>query len=77
MKFLSAHLWPRDSGAIQANAIVEVPGIGEVQFHCALSEELCNRVREEAIAALRLRLGQTLVEEPPVDMSLVNNVDKP
>ena len=49
-------------GKLTANATVEVPGLGDVQFVSALTEELCNTVREEVFAALRVRMGQQLEE---------------
>ena len=65
MRFERAHLWNVDNG-IKVSATVEVPGIGMVEFECALSQETCERVREEVLVALRVRMGQKL-EQPNTD----------
>ena len=62
IKNVFVHETPGAVGKLTANATVEVPGLGEVQFVSAMSEELCNTVREEVFAALRVRMGQQLEE---------------
>lgn len=54
---------------LQSNATIDVPGIGEVKIDHSLSDDLIERIREESVAALRLRLGQTLAAVPPVPTS--------
>lgn len=66
MKFERAHLWNKGSG-IEASATVEVPGIGMIEFKCAISDETCERVRQEVITALRTRMGQKLEPGNPVE----------
>jgi hypothetical protein len=51
------------NGAVRADASIDVPGLGVVNIQSALSEELIEAIKAESIAALRMRLGQTLVKE--------------
>lgn len=44
-----------------SQATVEVPGLGEVKIDHALSDETHARVIAESLAALRMKLGQTVV----------------
>lgn len=62
MKFERAHIWEKGDH-LEAHATVDVPGIGKVEFHSALSADLCNRIRDEVIAALRVKFGQRLAEK--------------
>ena len=64
MKVKSLFLYPNNN-EYQANATLDVPGLGEVQIKHCLSADLINRICEESVAALRLRLGQTLTAVPP------------
>jgi hypothetical protein len=66
MKFLNAYVSReglKAEGKLKAHATVVVDGVGEVKIQMALSDEVCQRIEEEACAALRVRLGQTLKEE--------------
>lgn len=65
MKFMSAYVSRetlKEDGQLKAHATLNVQGVGEVKIQMALSAELCQRIEEEAIAALRVRLGQSLKE---------------
>ena len=46
-----------------ARATVDVPGLGEVQIDSALSVETHDRVIAESLAALRMKLGQVVLQE--------------
>lgn len=43
-----------------ARATIDVPGLGEVQIDSALSNETHAQVLAESLAALRVKLGQTI-----------------
>lgn len=60
MKVECLHIWRREDKPWQVNATIQVDGLGEVKISHALSEELCNRVEQEALSALRIKFGQTL-----------------
>ncbi len=64
MRFERVHVWDKGGNQLGAHAYVEVPGIGIVEFHSALSVELTERIREEVIAALRVKFGQKLIDKP-------------
>jgi hypothetical protein len=61
MELKTAFIHRNRDGGLIAKAAIDVPGLGEVNIEHALSEEVCMRIRDEAIAALRLKLGQMLV----------------
>lgn len=48
------------NGTLKTNATVDVAGLGDIKFDCALSERLIAEIRAEVEVALRVRLGQTL-----------------
>ena len=51
----------KHDGKLNARATISVPGIGEIKIEHAVSDDLCTMIRDEVIAALRTRLGQTLI----------------
>lgn len=55
--------------AMQSNATLDVPGLGEVKIEHTLSADLIDRICAESVASLRLRLGQTLAVAPPAPTS--------
>lgn len=63
MKVISVYVWvDHHSGVTQASATIEVPNLGKVELKHALTEETINRICAESQAALRVQLGQVLVE---------------
>lgn len=60
MEIENVFLHRASKGAMKAKATINVPGIGEIKIEHAMSEELCVNIRKEVIAALRVRLGQTI-----------------
>ena len=61
MQIENVFLHKGPDGGLQAKATISVPGIGEIKIEHAMSDELCANIKEEVIAALRVRLGQTIV----------------
>ena len=59
MKVKQIYIW-ESNGTLKTNATVDVAGLGDVKFDCALSEATLAVIRAEVEAALRVRLGQTL-----------------
>lgn len=68
MKVKNLFIYP-DRETMQVNATLNVPGLGEIKIDHCLSAELIARICEESVAALRLRLGQTLTAVPPAPTS--------
>lgn len=68
MKVKTLFIYP-GSETMQACATIVVPGLGEVKIDHCLSSDLLNRICEESVAALHLRLGQTLAAVPPAPTS--------
>ena len=52
------------SAGIEAHATIDVPGLGEVKIIHALPTELCYQIFAASEASLRLKLGQTIKEDP-------------
>lgn len=61
MELENVFLHKSGDGGLKARATINVPGIGEIKIEHAMSDELCANIRDEVIAALRVRLGQTIV----------------
>ena len=60
MELENVYIHRKHNGELNAIATINVPGIGAIKIESSLSAELCSMIREEAIASLRTRLGQTL-----------------
>ena len=60
MKVKTVFLWLAKDIPV-ARATIEVPGLGDAEIEHALSQRLCEEICTEAIAALRIKLGQVLV----------------
>lgn len=63
VKMIFIHLKP--DGSSSADATIDVPGLGEAKIEHSLTLETIERVKAEALAALKLKLGQTLLETAP------------
>lgn len=67
MKLTNLHVHlrsvPNEKPRHHATAKIEVPGLGVVKIDNALSQETLARIEAEAVAALRVKLGQTLSGE--------------
>lgn len=63
MKLKNAFIHRNGKEVLTANADIMVDGLGEVKIELALSDDLIRRIEEEAIAALRIRLGQKIKEQ--------------
>lgn len=60
MEVESIYIFKSRDGKLKAKAAIDVPGIGEIKIEYAISDELCSILRDEVIAVMRVRLGQTL-----------------
>ena len=59
MKVKQVYIY-ESNGTLKTNATVDVAGLGDIKFDCALSDDIVTAICAEVEAALRVRLGQTL-----------------
>ena len=57
MKVLSIHLAEQSSGIPWVNAIIDVPGLGEIKIKDCVSKETYDSLCKEVIFALRNKMG--------------------
>ena len=60
MRLMMAFVHISDKGEVSSMAKISVDGLGEVEIKDVISEDAAERLKTEAIAALRVRLGQRL-----------------
>ena len=63
MRVMMAYVHFPEKGPISSTAKISVDGLGEVEIKDVISAEMGERLKIEAIAALRVRLGQRLEKD--------------